>query len=426
MNLRIGCFVILSLIVSTATPALDVGPEQIVEAGGTPIAVPGYSVPSFVPWDGDTLPDLVTGEGGGGYPDGKIRIYRNTGSPGSPAFTDYVYAQSGGGDLVVPASGCLGACPRVVYWDADDRKDLVVGLADGRILLYLNVGTDDAPVFKAGTYLQVGPEGSKTDIDVQYRATPTIVDWNSDGRRDLVSGSMDGRIYVFINEGTDTEPDFISFQCAQSEGADIEVPTIRSAPAVADLDGDGMKDLVSGNTEGELWFYTNVSSQEQPAFCCGSQVTCEGAPIDIIGSPRSRPSLCDWTGDGVDDLLVGAGDGLIRLFPGLASSAVEEPPLATSPAVRLGPAFPNPAAGRTAMRLTLARAGEVRIGVHDPAGRTIAILAERYLEAGAHDIVWNGLDRRGLPVAPGIYFVSARGPGTSATKVVLTSGGRLR
>ena len=90
---------------SPAAAAFALAGEQIVAANGTDIAVPGYSVPSFVAWNGDGLPDLVVGEGGGASPDGKVRIYPNGGSSGSPAFDGHLHAQSSGVDLVVPGGG---------------------------------------------------------------------------------------------------------------------------------------------------------------------------------------------------------------------------------------------------------------------------------------------------------------------------------
>jgi hypothetical protein len=47
--------------------------------------------------------------------------------------------------------------PCVVDWNGDGKKDLLVGqFAGGKIRLYLNQGTDNAPVFKDFTYLQAG------------------------------------------------------------------------------------------------------------------------------------------------------------------------------------------------------------------------------------------------------------------------------
>ena len=111
---------------------LHLGPEQSVQAGGSDIDVPGYSVPSYACWDGDELKDLIVGEGDGTYTP-KVRVYVNVGTAGSPQFGDFFHAQSDGADLTVPGSGCLGLFPRVVYWDADDRKDLLIGQADGKI-----------------------------------------------------------------------------------------------------------------------------------------------------------------------------------------------------------------------------------------------------------------------------------------------------
>jgi hypothetical protein len=49
-----------------------------------------------------------------------------------------------------------------------------------------------------------------------------------------------------------------------------------------------------------------------------TEVLSDGVPIDLAGTPRTRPFVCDWTGDGLLDVLVGAGDGLVRLYRGLA------------------------------------------------------------------------------------------------------------
>ena len=184
--------------------AIGFGPEeQIHDVTGALIEVPGYSVPSFAHWDGDDLEDLIIGEGSASY-SGKVRVYLNVGTAESPAFSESFFAQSDGADLALSGGGCVGASPRVVYWDDDERKDLVVGLADGTIELFLNIGTDDDPTFDAGSPLQVGEPGAKVDIDVGNRTTLTVADWNEDGRKDIVAGAYDGKIHVFLNEGTDT------------------------------------------------------------------------------------------------------------------------------------------------------------------------------------------------------------------------------
>ncbi|MCP4247365.1 MAG: hypothetical protein GY778_09990 [bacterium] len=96
--------VILASSARSVVGQLALGPEQIVQAGGTDLAVPGYSVPSLVFWDGDDRLDLIVGEGSGSSA-AKVRMYLGVGQPCAPEFSAFSYAQSSVGDLVVPGSG---------------------------------------------------------------------------------------------------------------------------------------------------------------------------------------------------------------------------------------------------------------------------------------------------------------------------------
>ncbi len=82
---------------------LNLGPEELIQAKGSDIQVPGYSVPCLADWNNDGLADLIIGEGGSTA--GKVRIYLNVGTSTDPEFADYFYAQSNGADLTVSASG---------------------------------------------------------------------------------------------------------------------------------------------------------------------------------------------------------------------------------------------------------------------------------------------------------------------------------
>ena len=213
----------------------------------------------------------------------------------------------------------------MVDWDGDARKDLLVGQLDGTVMVCRNVGEDEAPVFDDGVFVRVGPAGAKANIDVGDTAAPTIVDWDNDGKKDLVIGAEDGRLHYLANEGTDAQPDFVSSAYVLAQGgADLVVAHEQSSPVILDLDGDGKKDLLTGNTPGQLLFYGNVGTDEAPAFSGHSQVEADGKPIvlDAVtgASPRSRPFVTDWNDDGLPDVLIGAGNGKIHLY-----SAVGEP-----------------------------------------------------------------------------------------------------
>lgn len=303
---------VISVLITTPGDAINFGTEEFVEAGGVDIDVGTYSVPSFVDWNNDDLKDLVIGTGGG-----YVRVYLNVGTQSNPQFSSYFYAQSNGSNLYCAPSGCMGCFPRVVYWDSDARKDLLVGEAIGYVKIFLSTGTDESPTFDGGTRLQVGPTGSKSNIDVGDRATSSVVDWNNDEKKDLVIGERYGKVAVFINEGTDTEPDFITQTYVYNYASYLIVPGQRSSPDVLDLDNDDKKDIISGNTNGQLVFYSNTGTDESPSFSGYSYVTSNGVTIDLPSTPRSRPYVCYWTDDAYFDVLIGAYDGKVHLYQGI-------------------------------------------------------------------------------------------------------------
>lgn len=208
----------------------------------------------------------------------------------------------------------------MVHWDADALKDLLVGQPDGTIAFFRNINSNDEPIFDDPVLLQVGPASNKVDINVGPRAVPKVVDWNNDELNDLVVGGLDGLIHIFINEGAALEPDFLEQRLAQyDDGGFLQVPTERSAPAVRDLDEDDKKDLLSGNTEGRVVFYSNTGPDEDPVFDPYYLYVRSGfAPLHLPppppDGPRTRPAICFWSNDGLPDLLVGAADGQVHLY----------------------------------------------------------------------------------------------------------------
>ena len=325
-RMRFCSFLVIGLLLfagEVGAAELMLGPEQMVQAGGVEIVVPGYSVPSFVDWNNDGWKDLIVGEGSGSITP-RVRLYLNEATEGEPVFSSFSYVQAHGVDLTVPGGGCLGLFPRVVDWNGDNRKDMLVGRADGMVDVFLNSGTDAVPVFTDPTRVQckTAAPGVYADVDVGVRATPTFVDWDSDGRMDLVVGAYDSHVHVYRNSaGAPGTPDLEAGTLAQDNGGELSVPTGRSSPVVADLDGDGKKDLLVGNTEGELLLYINTGTALAPSFSGYIAMEADENPIDLPDATRSRPFVCDWNEDGYADVLVGARDGYVRLYQGVPEPA---------------------------------------------------------------------------------------------------------
>jgi hypothetical protein len=120
---------------------------------------------------------------------------------------------------------------------------------------------------------------------------------------------------------------------------------------------------------------------------------------------------------GPDAYLMG---GLITA-PLQCAVALPAPDLVPSPAAAIRLAVqPNPFNPRTTVEFTLTRPGYVSVGVHDLAGRRLAVLAEGDHAAGTHRVRWDGRDARGRSLPSGTYLVKATtGDEASAEKVTL-------
>lgn len=91
-----------------------------------------------------------------------------------------------------------------------------------------------------------------------------------------------------------------------------------------------------------------------------------------------------------------------------------------SPAAPLTSGFvaiaPNPFRPTTEIRFQLNRPGPVDLRVFDVAGRVVRRLETRSLAAGLHGVTWDGRSEDGRDLAPGLYFVRLRTPGSLETR----------
>jgi hypothetical protein len=56
-------------------------------------------------------------------------------------------------------------------------------------------------------------------------AAPAVIDFDRDGRKDLLAGQFDGgKVRVYLNQGTDRAPAFRGFRYVKVGGQDISVP----------------------------------------------------------------------------------------------------------------------------------------------------------------------------------------------------------
>jgi hypothetical protein len=59
---------------------------------------------------------------------------------------------------------------------------------------------------------------------VGHTASPEVLDWNNDGRKDLLVGTYsEGKIFLFLNQGSDAAPVLGKGVALQAGGKDIKV-----------------------------------------------------------------------------------------------------------------------------------------------------------------------------------------------------------
>ena len=96
-----------------------------------------------------------------------------------------------------------------------------------------NRQNDYLPVFRIfGALGAPPPFGGKTkikaagtDIKLSYCTVPHVVDWNADGKKDLLVGEFYGNVFLYVNSGTDTNPVFGAGTKLQAGGSEIKVPS---------------------------------------------------------------------------------------------------------------------------------------------------------------------------------------------------------
>jgi hypothetical protein len=77
-----------------------------------------------------------------------------------------------------------------------------------------------APPLLAGVQVQNGP--GPLEVDPPGYSTPTVADWDGDGKKDLIVGQYNGgNIWVFVNKGTDANPSFNGGERVLCNGAPI-------------------------------------------------------------------------------------------------------------------------------------------------------------------------------------------------------------
>lgn len=210
--------------------------------------------------------------------------------------------------------------PGAFYLDVnnDGVKDMLAapncksGCVDKEsIWYYQNDGITDNPdlVFKQTNFLQ------SEMIEHGTGAYPVFFDFDNDGLLDLfvsnmgiynhITGVYEPSVAQYKNTGTSTQPHFTliteDFENLSTMGLPIGL-----YPAFGDMDGDGDKDMIIGDGEGNLHYFQNIASSGQPAnFVLAMPLIKDQSNATIDVGMFATPQILDIDRDGKLDIVVG-------------------------------------------------------------------------------------------------------------------------
>jgi hypothetical protein len=182
-------------------------------------------------------------------------------------------------------------------------------------------GTDGEPLILPG---------GQTD---KICTRPTAVDWNGDGKLDLVVGNFSGGFFWFTGEaGGKFAPKAERLMAGNSQ---LQIKGMHGDPFVVDWEGDGDLDLLSGTSEGAVQWAENTAGRGKvPALKEFATVIEPGPSFEFghllketdlkrpVGS--ARVWVEDVNGDGKLDVLVGDRVTLVSIAKGVSEKKYKQ------------------------------------------------------------------------------------------------------
>lgn len=215
--------------------------------------------------------------------------------------------------------------PRAVTWGG--VESVLVGEEDGTVSLAMNM-RDPKPLEQIDPYVKSGA-----------LSRPVAVDWNGDGRLDIVAGNSAGYLQYFENTGTAARAEFTDRGYLKAAGKTIrrmagengsvqgpaEAKWGYANPAVADWDLDGKLDILVNDIWGSVHWYRRDAKGELEA-ARNIDVEWEGEtpkpdwvwwkPVgkQLVTQWRTTPNVVDWDKDGLPDLVMMDWRGYLALY----------------------------------------------------------------------------------------------------------------
>jgi hypothetical protein len=249
----------------------------------------------------------------------------------------------------VYSNGVRGNVWRVVDYDGDGKKDIVIGVGDWKQYGWADAYNADgvwtnAPlrgfvywVKNRSTGVSSWPaaEWAKPELvhlengapmEVFGNPMPMAADWDGDGDLDILCGEFRDGFTYFENVGTRTAPKYAAGRQVNDESRErlhMNLEMIR--PTAFDWDGDGDLDIICGEESGRVAFIENLGEIRNHVPVFRAPRFFKQQMDDVYFGVLATPCGCDWDGDGDWDLICGNSAGYIGFIENLSGKGVAHP-----------------------------------------------------------------------------------------------------
>jgi len=281
----------------------------------TPAAFRFFPTPYLEDVDFDGLSDLVVAPNlyartnQNVLVNNSVWLYKNTGSAQQPTFT---FAKNNFLQEEMLDFGDYSA-PAFMDTDNDGDEDMFVGyFADenfrATLLQFENIGTASSPAFKLIT-----DDFGEMSFLFFFNVKPQFADMNGDGKTDLAftatSLQDNSTSLYFIPNSAEAgyQPSFNAFTRTQ-----VNIGLFENIH-ITDINRDGIQDLLIGKTTGALQHWENGLNNSQ-----FNQLTLKSSSYLGLASSTSRqnPSafVADLDADGLEDMIIGDQRGNLSFY----------------------------------------------------------------------------------------------------------------